>query len=221
MTEGQSSVSEQPKAWLSDLDWQLGKLMRVAAPTLWLRLSRRVHLPGFDGDGHFVRASIIHDVCRNCMIPRIQAVRQVADSTRIIADADVLADQFRVMIGQQVPLLDVSGKAGFKKLKFSPEVRLGVDVRALAPTIDVLLSDDDYSGYAINPISHPLALLGAVGTYTAMMKYRFPISATVKVAKFKLQNRDVDVQLSTLTRRVEDNKVTTTKFTGAMLTINV
>lgn len=54
-----------------------------------------------------------------------------------------------------------------------------------------------------------------------MMKYRFPISATLKVAKMKMQNRDVEVHLSTLTRRVEDNKVTTTKFTGAMLTINI
>ena len=55
----------------------------------------------------------------------------------------------------------------------------------------------------------------------AMMKYRFPISATIKVAKLKVQDRDVDVQLSTLTRRVEDNRVTTTKFTGAMLTISI
>lgn len=69
------------------------------------------------------------------MIPRLTAVRQVTEKTRIIADADVLADQFRVMIGQQVPLLDVSSWAGFKRLKFSPEVRLGVDVRALAPTV--------------------------------------------------------------------------------------
>lgn len=55
----------------------------------------------------------------------------------------------------------------------------------------------------------------------AMMKYRFPVSATVKVAKVKVQKRDVDVHLSTLTRRVEDNKITTTKFTGAMLTISI
>lgn len=123
------------KAWLSDVDWQLGKFMRVAAPTLWLRLTRRVKLPGFDGDGHFIRASIVHDVCRNCMIPRLTAVRQVANRTRIIADADVLADQFRVMIGQQVPLANMTNKAGFKQLHFTPEVRLGVDVRALAPTI--------------------------------------------------------------------------------------
>lgn len=114
---------------------------------------------------------------------------------------------------------------------------------------DVLLSDDDYTGYAINPITHPLAIIGAVGTYAgvcgaancchsvshthgqipvdlctcsaAMMKYRFPISATVKVAKLKVQDRDVDVRLSTLTRRVEDNRVTTTKFTGAMLSITI
>lgn len=221
MTEEQPNAIERSKAWLSDVDWQLGKFMRVAAPTLWLRLTRRVKLPGFDGDGHFIRASIVHDVCRNCMIPRLTAVRQVANRTRIIADADVLADQFRVMIGQQVPLANMTNKAGFKQLHFTPEVRLGVDVRALAPTIDVLLSDDDYTGYAINPITHPLAIIGAVGTYAAMMKYRFPISATVKVAKLKVQDRDVDVRLSTLTRRVEDNRVTTTKFTGAMLSITI
>jgi len=114
--------------------------MRVAAPTLWLRLTRRVKLPGFEGDGHYVRASIIHDVCRNCMIPRLTAIRQVTAKTRIIADADVLAEQFRVMIGQQIPLLDISNKAGFKKLQFSPEVRLGVDVRALAPTVGAVAS---------------------------------------------------------------------------------
>lgn len=123
------------KAWLSEVDWQLGKFMKVAAPTLWLRLTRRVKMPGFDSDEHFVRASIVHDVCRSCMIPRVTAVRQVSDRTRIIADADVLADQFRVLIGQQIPLLDLSNKAGFKRLHFTPEVRLGVDMKALAPTV--------------------------------------------------------------------------------------
>lgn len=208
-------------ALLGDLDYKLGQILHIVAPTLWVKLTRRACVPGFDGEGHFVRASVIHDICRNCMVPQLTAVRQLAGGRRIIAHMDIIRDKYTVSLGQKVPLLNLDNKLGFKQCTLSPEVQVGVDMRAMVPTVRVLLSDDDYKGYQLNPKHHPLVLLGAAGVYGALMKFRFPISASVDVAKFKGENRVLELQLVTTTKRVDNNPVATTNVTGLVLCMRV
>jgi hypothetical protein len=131
---------------LADLEWKLGQVLHVVGPTLWVKLTRRAQVPGFEKDGHFVRASLIHDLCRNYMVPQLQAVRQIARNRRLVANMDILGDQYTLAVGQRIPLINLNNKLGFKEASFTPELQIGVDMRAMAPTVKVLVSDDDYQG---------------------------------------------------------------------------
>lgn len=64
-------------------------------------------------------------------------------------------------------------------------------------------------------------LVGGGALYWGMMKYRFPISASIDVAKFKGDKRDLKLQLVTTTKRVDDNPVSTTNVSGVLLCMNV
>ena len=77
------------------------------------------------------------------------------------------------------------------------------------------------AGWSLSPKHHPLVLAGGGAVYWAMMKYRFPISASIDVAKFKSDKRDVKVQLVTATKRVDDNPISTTNVSGVVLCMNV
>lgn len=135
---------------LADLEWKLGQVLHVVAPTLWVKLTRRAQVPGFEGEGHFVRASLVHDLCRNFMVPQLQAVRQVAQGRRLVANMDIIGEQYTVAVGQRLPLINLTNKLGFREASFSPELQVGVDMRAMAPTVKVLVSDDDYKGVRLS-----------------------------------------------------------------------
>lgn len=121
-------------------------MLHVVAPTLWVKLTRRAQVPGFEGEGHFVRASLIHDLCRNYMVPQLQAVRQIARGKRLVGNMDIIGDQYTLAVGQRIPLINLNNKLGFKEASFSPELQIGVDMRAMAPTVKLLVADDDYKG---------------------------------------------------------------------------
>jgi hypothetical protein len=131
---------------LSGLEWKLGQVLHVVAPTLWVKLTRRAQVPGFEKEGHFVRASLIHDLCRNYMVPQLQAVRQIAPNRRLIAKMDIIGDHYTLAVGQSIPLINLNNKLGFKEAWFKPELQIGADMRAMAPTVKVLVGDDDYKG---------------------------------------------------------------------------
>lgn len=53
------------------------------------------------------------------------------------------------------------------------------------------------------------------------MKHRLPISASIDIAKFKSDKKDVKLQLTTTTKRVDDNPISTTHVSGVVLCMNV
>lgn len=78
-----------------------------------------------------------------------------------------------------------------------------------------------YAGWALQPKHHPLVLLAGGGLYWSMMKYRFPLSAAIDVAKFKTDKRDIRLQLMTTTKRIDNNPISTTNVYGVVLCMNV
>lgn len=131
---------------LADLEWKLGQVLHVVAPTLWVKLTRRTQVPGFEGEGHFVRGSLVHDLNRNHMVPEVHAVRQVSRGRRLVATMNVFSQQYTVAVGQRIPLVNLKNKMGFQEASFTPELQIGVDMHAMAPTVKLLVSDDDYKG---------------------------------------------------------------------------
>jgi hypothetical protein len=77
------------------------------------------------------------------------------------------------------------------------------------------------SGWSLSPKHHPLVVIGAGALYWGMMKYRFPISASIDIAKFKNYKRDLKLQLMTTTKRVDDNPISTTHVSGVVLCMSV
>jgi hypothetical protein len=73
----------------------------------------------------------------------------------------------------------------------------------------------------LRPILHPLVAIAGGGLYWGMMKYRFPISASIDIAKFRNDKRDFKLQLVTTTKRVDDNPISTTNVSGMVLCMNV
>lgn len=155
------------------------------------------------------------------VVPHIWAVRQVSPSQRVIAYADLVRETIRICYGQRMPLLNAKRRLGFRRLTFQPEVQLGVDVLALAPTVSVLVGDDDYAGCAVTPLAHPAVAAGVGGLYAAMMRWRFPLAGTLTVASFKVRGKRLDLQVGANARRIEDRRVTTVGLTGAMLTLSI
>ena len=155
-------------------------------------------------------------------MPQVVAVRNIGGGRRIIASADRLSSQARLCIGQRLELLNFQGQHGFRKASLAPELQLGLDARAMAPVLNVLLADDDYSGYSFAPLRHPV-VLGAVGAlYASMMRWRFPLSATLTLAKVKVaEDKSVEFQVFTRTQRFESKPICTVCAQGAMLTLRV
>ena len=84
------------------------------------------------------------------MVPQLQAVRQVSEGRRLVANMDIIGEQYTVAVGQRLPLINLNNRFGFKEASFNPELQIGVDMRAMAPTVKVLVSDDDYKGVALH-----------------------------------------------------------------------
>lgn len=93
------------------------------------------------------------------MVPHLQAVRQIAQGRRLVANMDIIGDHYTVAVGQRIPLINLDNKLGFKEASFSPELQIGVDMRAMAPTVKVLVSDDDYKGAPLPASASSLPML--------------------------------------------------------------
>lgn len=87
--------------------------------------------------------------------------------------------------------------------------------------VPVLTTEHDGAGWSLRPKHHPLVVVGGGALYWGLMKYRFPISASVDIAKFKSDERDFKLQLQTMTKRVDDNPISTTHVSGVVLCMNV
>lgn len=207
---------------LAKVEFQLGSLFKVANPDLFAKVTKRINFQDRRNPFHWLRCNLVYDACRNAVVPQVIAVHNLARGRRIIASADRLSQQARLCIGQRLELINVKGRRGFDKASLAPELQLGLDARAMAPVVNVLLSDDDYSGYSFAPLKHPVVLGAVGGLYAAMMRWRFPLSATLTLAKFKAgEDKSVELQVFTRTQRFESKSICTVCAQGAMLTLRV
>ena len=207
---------------LSQVDYRLGSLFAIVDPTMWTKVTHKFVFKDDKNREEFVRSSVLHDLCRSTVAGRLTAVKQLAGGRRIIAVADTVRKQARICLGQRVPLLDIQNRGGLKAAELAPEVQLGVDLLTFAPSVSVLLSDDDYKGIRAKPLTHPSVLVTGAVLYSAMHRYRFPLAATVTAARFNVaDNARVELQLSTRTQRQGKNRLNTVTMTGAMLALHV
>eukprot|EP01025_Chloroclados_australasicus_P056131 TRINITY_DN689_c0_g4_i1.p1 TRINITY_DN689_c0_g4~~TRINITY_DN689_c0_g4_i1.p1 ORF type:complete len:281 (-),score=23.55 TRINITY_DN689_c0_g4_i1:184-1026(-) len=211
--------TEEQQGLLSNVNIKLGQLLHVVAPTLWLKLTRRIQINGDPDRGQWLRATMMLNAKDQVLSPEILFVRQLNPSRRVLAHFDFTS--MAVVAAQRIKLIGFQNRLGFKVAEVAPEVGLGVDLLNLAPVIHMNFSDDDFTGYKVNPVTHPAVIAGAAGVYAAVMKYRFPLAFSSDVAAFKVQGKTVQVGLKTTVKRIENSKVATVGLNGVQLCINV
>lgn len=108
-----------------------------------------------------------------------------------------------------------------RALQVTPELQLGFNVSALEPMYQLSLNDDDYQGLSFSPITHPAVLGSGAALFAAMMRWRFPISASLTPFTLHAKERNVRAQVNVFTRTQREgaNPCTTTNLYGTMLTI--
>lgn len=193
------------------------------SPDLFWKATKRFDI-GKDKSNpvEWCRASLTYDSIRHSFVPQLIGVHELGKGARVILALDRCLEKSGICIGQKVPLLRIKNRAGLKVARLEPEVRLGLDATNLAAKVSVLLSDDDYSGFAFKPLYHPAVIGAGAALYAAMMRWRFPLPFSIKLGNCGIGGgQSIDFHVLSKLQRTDVNPICTLGVRGAMLTLRV